>query len=113
MVGGIGTEARDFDALVADFAQPAEHLSLVSLVLIAQEKGGGEVFGPYEVVENWPQPLHSDSWTWGSVPAVWAESPDRVLVFQRGELPMPVDGASSRLVAARSVGDVRVPHEVT
>lgn len=63
-------------------------LTLVAMVMLAQEKGGAEVFGPYEPVENWPQPIHNDGWTWGSVPAVWAESPDRVLVFQRGELPV-------------------------
>ena len=23
----------------------------------------------YEVVSNWPQPLHNDAWSWGLVPA--------------------------------------------
>ena len=37
----------------------------------AQEKGGQEEFGPYELVANWPQPLPDgddgvkhDGWTW-------------------------------------------------
>jgi len=53
--------------------------------------------GPYRVVEDWPQPLpddrHShDGWTWGSMGGVFAESPDRIWVAMRGELPLP-DGA--------------------
>ena len=50
-------------------------------------KGGADVTGPYDVVENWPLPIHDDGWSWGSIPAVWAESEDRVLVFMRGEKP--------------------------
>jgi hypothetical protein len=60
------------------------------------EKGGQEEFGPYELVENWPQPLPDgpdgikhDGWTWGSVGAVYAETPDRIWIAQRGELPLP------------------------
>ncbi|PYS56046.1 MAG: hypothetical protein DMG13_01510 [Acidobacteria bacterium] len=63
---------------------------------IAQEKGGQEEFGPYELVENWPLPLPDgpdgvkhDGWTWGSVGAVFAETPDRIWIAQRGELPLP------------------------
>ena len=54
----------------------------------AQEKGGEDISGPYEVVENWPQPLHTDGWSWGSTAGIWAETPDRVFVLQRGELPV-------------------------
>ena len=63
---------------------------------IEQEKGGQEEFGPYEIVPNWPQPLPDgpdgvkhDGWTWGSVGAVYAETPDRIWIAQRGELPLP------------------------
>ena len=55
-------------------------------VPFAQEKGGGDETGPYEVVPNWPQPLHPD-WTWGRTPGVWAESPNKVYVLQSAELP--------------------------
>lgn len=53
--------------------------------------------GPYSVVENWPKPLpdtrHAHAgWTWGSMGSVYAETPDRIWVAQRGELPLP-DGA--------------------
>jgi DNA-binding beta-propeller fold protein YncE len=52
--------------------------------------------GPYQVVENWPKPLpdtrHShNGWTWGSMGSVYAETPDRIWVAQRGELPLPSD----------------------
>jgi len=60
------------------------------------DRGGQEEFGPYELVENWPQPLPDgpdgvkhDGWTWGSVGAVYAETPDRIWIAQRGELPLP------------------------
>jgi DNA-binding beta-propeller fold protein YncE len=51
-------------------------------------------WGPYQVVDNWPKPLpdsrHShDGWTWGSMGSVYAETPDRIWVAQRGELPLP------------------------
>ena len=62
----------------------------------ATQKGGQEEFGPYELVENWPQGLADgpdgvkhDGWTWGSVGAVYAETPDRIWIAQRGELPLP------------------------
>src|SRR5262245_31979205 len=57
---------------------------------VSQEKGGQEEFGPYELVVNWPQPLPDspdgvkhDGWTWGSVGAIYAETPDRIWIAQR------------------------------
>jgi hypothetical protein len=62
----------------------------------AAERGGQDEFGPYEPVANWPKPLADgsdgvkhDGWTWGSVGAVYAETPDRIWIAQRGELPLP------------------------
>lgn len=62
----------------------------------AQEIGGQDEFGSYEVVANWPQPLPDgpdgvkhEGWTWGSTGAVYAETPDRIWIAQRGELPLP------------------------
>jgi len=62
----------------------------------AQEIGGQDEFGPYEVVKDWPQPLPDgpdgvphDGWTWGSTGAVYAETPDRIWIAMRGELPLP------------------------
>ena len=59
----------------------------------AQQKGGGEdETGPYDVVANWPQPLHTDGWSWGSTAGVWAETP--------AYRPCTADDAASCLEAA-------------
>ena len=64
------------------------------------ERGGQEEFGPYELVEDWPKPLPDGSdgvthagWTWGSAGAIWAETPDRIWIAMRGELPLPPGAA--------------------
>lgn len=54
----------------------------------ALEKGGEDISGPYEVVPNWPQRYHEPGWTWSVVAGVVADSPNRVVVVQRGELPV-------------------------
>src|SRR5919205_796204 len=58
---------------------------------VAGEKGGQDMFGAYEVVPNWPKPISSlpgnEKWTWGAGQGVFAESPNRVFILQRGELP--------------------------
>src|ERR1700746_3987560 len=55
------------------------------------QKGGQDIFGGYEVVPNWPKPISSlpgnEKWTWGAGQGVFAESPNRVFILQRGELP--------------------------
>src|SRR6266851_2060445 len=55
------------------------------------EKGGQDMFGAYDIVPNWPKPLASlpghEKWTWGAGQSVFAESPNRVFILQRGELP--------------------------
>src|SRR5580704_17241836 len=66
--------------------------SETSLAAIPGEKGGQDLDGPYEVVPDWPKPLSQwpghENWTWGTVDGVFAESPNRVFIFQRGELPV-------------------------
>jgi peptidylamidoglycolate lyase len=56
------------------------------------EKGGQDIFGAYDVVPNWPKPLSQlpghERWTWGAGQYVFPESPNRVFVLQRGELPV-------------------------
>ncbi len=81
-------------------AQGPSDTSSPAAAAAPQEKGGQEEFGPYEPVPNWPQPLPDgpdgvkhDGWTWGSVGAVYAESPDRIWIAQRGELPLPTGAA--------------------
>jgi hypothetical protein len=55
----------------------------------AQEKGGENETGPYDVVTGWPKPLGHPGWTWGSQGGVFAENPNRIILLQRGELPVP------------------------
>jgi hypothetical protein len=69
---------------------------LLTPSVLVQERGGQEEFGPYEPVANWPKPLPDGpdgvthaGWTWGSVGGLYAESPDRIWVAMRGELPLP------------------------
>jgi hypothetical protein len=55
------------------------------------QKGGQDIFGPYDVVQDWPKntatvPGHED-WTFAAVRGVHAESADRILAVQLGELP--------------------------
>jgi hypothetical protein len=59
---------------------------------VDDKKGYSEETGPYDVVRNWPQPLHPD-WTWGRTGGVWAESPDRVYIVETGEIPTKTRGA--------------------
>lgn len=55
------------------------------------KKGGQDLLGAYEIVEDWPQPLSAlpghEKWGWSAVQSVFAENPNRVFIAQRGELP--------------------------
>jgi len=55
------------------------------------EMGAQDVFGPYEVVKGWPKNISTvpgnEKWTWGAGQSVYAESPNRVFLLFRGELP--------------------------
>jgi hypothetical protein len=73
--------------LVAPFAALAQG----EFSAIPGQRGGQDMFGPYEVVEGWPQDISElpghEAWTSGSGQSVFAESPDRVFLLHRGELP--------------------------
>jgi hypothetical protein len=55
------------------------------------EMGVQDAFGPYEVVKGWPKNISTvagnEKWTWGAGQSVYAESPNRVFLLFRGELP--------------------------
>jgi hypothetical protein len=83
-------------AVLVSCSSPASNSETVAAAAAPADIGGQDEFGPYEPVANWPQPLPDGSdgvkhegWTWGSVGAVWAETPDRIWIAQRGELPLP------------------------
>jgi hypothetical protein len=54
--------------------------------------GALDVTGPYTVAADWPKDISTlpgnEKWTWGAGQGVFAESPDRVLYIQRGQLPV-------------------------
>jgi len=55
---------------------------------MAQQKGGDDATGPYDLVEGWPQNYCGEGYQIGSTAGIWAESPDRVIIFNRGCLPV-------------------------
>ena len=61
------------------------------IAAVAGERGGQDQTGPYEVVADWPKPLSQlpghEKWTWGAAQGIFAETPNRVFLLQRGELP--------------------------
>ena len=72
--------------------------SLLAAPASLQER---EVTGssPYDVVDGWMQPFAAAGYAWGSHPGVFAESPDRIFVIQRGvfRLPDPVPPGVRRI----------------
>lgn len=68
------------------------------------ERGGEDETGPYEVVSNWPQPIPGfEGYKWGSTAGVFAETPNKVFIFQRGLIPPgPPGGRGGPAVQATS-----------
>ena len=66
-------------------------LVFVASLLFAQTKGGQEMFGQYEIVNGWPKDISTlpsnEKWTYGAGQSVYAESPNRIIMLFRGELP--------------------------
>ncbi|MEQ1886908.1 MAG: hypothetical protein ABL967_17740 [Bryobacteraceae bacterium] len=63
----------------------------VTTAAIPGEVGGQDIFGAYDVVPNWPKSPSvipgNEKWTWGAGQGVFAESPNRVFILERGQLP--------------------------
>jgi len=57
--------------------------------LSQQKKGGEEETGPYEVAAKWPLPIAPPGYVWGSQGGVFAETPNRVFLLNRGALKLP------------------------
>jgi peptidylamidoglycolate lyase len=74
-------------------------LAISAVALLPAQKGGGDEFGPYELVENWPQDPCGEGYQQGSVGGIFAESVDRVLIFQRGCLPKLTTPITSQSLA--------------
>jgi hypothetical protein len=62
-----------------------------SFAAVPGEMGGQDIFGPYDVVKGWPKDISTlpgnEKWTWGAGQSVYAESPNRIYLLFRGELP--------------------------
>src|SRR5712671_5305678 len=58
---------------------------------VAGAIGSEDLTGPYEVVKGWPKDISTlpgnEKWTYGAGQGVFAESPNRVFMLFRGELP--------------------------
>jgi len=58
---------------------------------IPGQKGGQDIFGPYEIVKDWPKDISTlpgnEKWTWGAGQGIYAENPNRIFLVFRGELP--------------------------
>ena len=63
----------------------------VSYAAVPGEKGGQDAYGPYEVVADWPKPLSNltgdPKWRWGVSQGIFAESPNRVFMINKGQIP--------------------------
>ena len=61
-----------------------------------QPKGGGEETGAYDIVPGWPANYCGPGFAIGATGGIWAESPDRVIVFShrpgriRSEFAVPL-----------------------
>ena len=73
--------------IIAMMAAVGLAVTVGAVVQIAQEKGGGDETGPYDLVAGWPQNYCGAGHVIGSTAGIWAESPDRVYIFSRGCLP--------------------------
>src|SRR5437016_13251744 len=54
-----------------------------------QQKGGEDETGPYAVVSKWPQQLARSGYALGSQGGVFAESPNRIILLNQGEIKLP------------------------
>lgn len=91
--------------LIAAFAACALVISAGVIAQKTQEKGGGNETGDYELVAGWPQNYCGDGYQIGSTAGIWAESPDRVIIFNRGCLPVLKEtgqGGGGEFIPARN-----------
>lgn len=59
---------------------------------------------PYTVVSGWHKPFAEDGFAFGGNSGIWAESPNRILIAQRGEYRLPQPVPPSFTYFAGSIG---------
>lgn len=88
---GIGLVLLLAVLVVSNRIAPVHGAGNAGFAAVPGSRGGQDIFGPYDVAKDWPRNLATlpgnEKWTWGSVEGVFAESPNRIFVVQRGELP--------------------------
>ena len=86
LAAGILLGNRLMPSAPGDEARPA-----VSAAAVPDAIGAEDISGPYDVQHGWPQDISTlpghDKWTLGAAQGIFAESPNRVYLLARGELP--------------------------
>ncbi len=64
---------------------------LLSTQALSQQGNARGTIGesPYNVVRGWAKPFQEHGFAFGGNSGIWAESPDRILIAQRGETVLP------------------------
>ncbi|MFN3163343.1 MAG: hypothetical protein ACE37N_07645 [Pseudohongiellaceae bacterium] len=68
-------------------------LSSIASLVHAQGNARGTIGpSPYEVIPYWAEPFQENGYAFGGNSGIWAETPERIIIAQRGEtvLPFPV-----------------------
>jgi len=86
------------------FGVACASLALLSAAVVLAQKGGGDETGPYDLVAGWPENYCGPGFVIGSTGGIWAESPDRVYIFNRGCLPeiKETRGAANSFIPERN-----------
>jgi hypothetical protein len=99
--------------LVSNQWVSAQQGGAATIAAVPSQKGGQDIYGPYESVADWPKDLSAiaghDAWTFGAGQSVFAETPDRIYVVQRGELPAMKRPAVQKLAPSISFPIGRLP----
>ena len=84
-------------------------LVALSAGLVLSQDVGPTGPSPYDVVEGWLKPFAREGFALGGNSGVFAESPDRIFVLQRGEtrLPDPVPPEFSGFVGSIGINALR------
>ena len=77
--------------MLSSSPEMAPEATSVGFAAVPDAIGAEDLFGPYDVVQDWPKGVESlpghEDWTSGAAQGIFAESPDRVYLLARGELP--------------------------
>src|SRR5688572_25703884 len=79
---------------------PAAAPVVTGFAAVPDAIGAQDVSGPYDAAD-WPKNLSTlpghEKWTWGAAQGIFAESPNRVYLLGRGELPNLPEPATTKL----------------